>query len=77
MFYRNSGINATSVDHDQTPHFAASDQGLHCLPMSLLWDAKHKWVKKIKKQIRTDIVLVLYCGEHDQTWFDKMAVLSV
>ena len=24
---------------------AASDLGLHCLPMSLLWDARHKWVK--------------------------------
>ena len=23
---------------------AASDHGLHCLPMSLLWDARHKWV---------------------------------
>ena len=21
-----------------------SDLGLHCLPMSLLWDARHKWV---------------------------------
>ena len=24
---------------------AASDLGLHCLPMSLLWDARLKWVK--------------------------------
>ena len=55
MFYRNFSINATSVDPDQTSRFAASDQGLHCLPMSLLWDAKHKWVKNIKKQIRTDM----------------------
>ena len=23
---------------------AASDLGLHCLPMSLLWDARQKWV---------------------------------
>ena len=23
----------------------ASDPGLHCLLMSLLWDARHKWVK--------------------------------
>ena len=27
-------FNANSVDPDQTPHFAVSDQGLHCLPMS-------------------------------------------
>ena len=26
-------------DPDQTPRAAASDQGLYCLPMSLLWEA--------------------------------------
>ena len=36
---------ANSVDPDQTLHTVASDLGLHCLPMSLLWDAWHKWVK--------------------------------
>ena len=25
----------------------ASDLGLHCLAMSLLWDARHKWVKLV------------------------------
>ena len=30
-----------SVDPDQTSH---SDLGLHCLPISLLWDGRHKWV---------------------------------
>ena len=24
---------------------AASDLGLHCWPLSLLWDARHKWIK--------------------------------
>ena len=38
-------INASSVDPDQTLRFAASDLDLHCLPMSLLQDARHKWVK--------------------------------
>ena len=33
-------FNANSVDPDQTPRSAASDLGLHCLPM----DARHKWV---------------------------------
>ena len=28
--------NANSVDLDQTPQNAASDRGLHCLPMSIL-----------------------------------------
>ena len=39
--------NANSVDTDQTPRSAASDLGLHCLPMSLFGDARHKWVNKI------------------------------
>ena len=30
-------LNANSVDRDQTPRSAASDLGLHCLPMSLKW----------------------------------------
>ena len=42
-----SVINANSVDPDQTSRSAASDLGLHRLPMSLLWDARHKWVKTI------------------------------
>ena len=29
---------ANSVHPDQTPHSGASVLGLHCLPMSLLWD---------------------------------------
>ena len=34
-------FNANSGDPDQTPHNAASDLGLHCLPMSFLWDDRH------------------------------------
>ena len=42
MFYRNN--NANNVDPDQTPRSAASDLGLHCLLMPLLWDARLIWV---------------------------------
>ena len=41
-------FSANNVDPDQTPHSAASDLGLLCLPMSHLWDAWHKWVNVIK-----------------------------
>ena len=41
-----SEINANSVAPDQTPQNAASDQGLHCLPMSLLRDTKLIWVNR-------------------------------
>ena len=40
-------LNANSVDPDQTPRYAASDLGLHCLPMLLLWDARHKFVNAL------------------------------
>ena len=35
---------ANSGDPDQTPHFAASDLGLHCLPSTLLQVARLQWV---------------------------------
>ena len=38
-------LNANRVDPDQTPHSAALDLGLRYLQMSLLWEARHKWVK--------------------------------
>ena len=34
--FNNNVFNANSVD---------PDLGLHCLPLSLLWDTRHKWVK--------------------------------
>ena len=39
-----SELNANSVDPDQTPCSAASDQGQNHLPMPLLWDARLKWL---------------------------------
>ena len=42
-----SVLIANSVDPDQMPHSAASDLGLHCLPVSLLRDARHEWVNML------------------------------
>ena len=36
---------ANSGDPDQTPCSAASDLGLHCLPITLLWVSQLQWVK--------------------------------
>ena len=36
-----SELNANSIDADQTPRSAAFDLGLHRLPVSLLWGARH------------------------------------
>ena len=45
MFYRNSFIfYVNSVNPDQTPHSAASDQSI-LFAMSLLSDTSHKWVR--------------------------------
>ena len=35
---------ANSGDPDQTPHSVASDQGLHCLPITLLRVSRLQWV---------------------------------
>ena len=39
-------FNANIIDPDQTPHSVASDLCLHCLQMSLLWEAWYKWAYK-------------------------------
>ena len=44
MFYRILVLHANSLDPNQMPHSAASDLILHCLLMSLLWDARLKRV---------------------------------
>ena len=40
-------MKANSGDSDQTPRYAASDLGLHCLHMSHKKDAWCVWVKKL------------------------------
>ena len=69
-----------TVDPDQMPCSVASDLGLHCLPMSHLWDTRHKWVNKQVKCIS-----VLYVSnfsikntwEHRQDKQPEEVVLSV
>ena len=40
---------AKSGDPDQTPHFAAFDLGLHCLPVTLLWISRLQWVNASRR----------------------------
>ena len=35
---------ANNVDPDQMPHYVASDLGLHCLPMTILWISRYERV---------------------------------
>ena len=66
-FIQISELNANIVDTGQRSHSAASDLGLHCLPMSILWDAKLKWVKLIQflssEQIMKSVKLQ-YCSRN-------------
>ena len=52
-------FNANSVDPDQT-----SDPGLHCLPMSILWDARLKLVKPVDKIRTWQKLIEQYCTLH-------------
>ena len=47
---------ANSGDPDQTPHFAASDLGLQCLPVSHLGVYSFQWVTFDLFQKGTDIL---------------------
>ena len=56
-------LNANSVDPDQMPHFAASDLGLHCLQMCLLWYIRYKYVKNSHcAQISLPLILIYTNG---------------
>ena len=35
------------LDPDQMPHDVASDLGLHCLRMTLLWVSRKEWVMEM------------------------------
>ena len=64
VFYANSVdpdqmLHSAASDPDQILHSAASDLGLHCLPMSLLWDARLKWVYKV--YIRMARIKINWC----------------
>ena len=43
-FIEISELNSNNVDTDQTSRSVASNLGLYCLPMPLLYDARHKWI---------------------------------
>ena len=64
-----SELNANSVDPDQTP----SDLGLQCLPMSLLWEARLKWVKdsdqiaRLSESMFSDVTAY----RNDSKYFDR------
>ena len=71
MFYRNLCIYANSVDPDQTPRSAASELGLRCLQMTLLWDARLYWVK-LNMPSRVILALQSQCCGSTSVTFDRL-----
>ena len=52
-----------TVDPDRMPHFVASDRGLHCLPMTLLWVSRQERINGISAsyngEIKTILIIIL------------------
>ena len=79
-------MNANCVDPDQTPRSAASDLGLHCLPISLLWEARYKGVKRASvfeslkfyctclQIFSCDGAHVSYCPQQCRNWRSDVAL---
>ena len=57
FFLKYNFLLANSVVPDQTPRSAASDLGLHCLPMSIKWDARLIWVKNHRTALNSCITV--------------------
>ena len=59
-----ANLFANSEDPDQTPHSAASDLGLHCLPNTLLRVSWLQWANVITLYIWTlkfSAILIIRC----------------
>ena len=54
-----SKLFAKSEDLDQTPRSAASDLGLHCLPITLLGVSRVQWVNLFSTHLFTNSPPVL------------------
>ena len=59
---------ANSGDPDQTPHSAASDLGLHCLPITLLRVSRLQWVKTAQENKSRDILGKLFYSSENVCW---------
>ena len=58
-------FNANSVDTDRSPHSAASDLGLHSLPISLFGDSRHRWVVSFDEDC---VLSLLFDKDNTLSW---------
>ena len=61
---------ANSGDPDQIPHSAASDLGLHCLPIILLGVSRLQWINVLSKTIADKILFFSY-------YFSEKIILGI
>ena len=59
---------ANSGDSDQMLHSVASDLGLYCLPITLLWVSRLQWVK-VDSYLSSLYILEEHRGTHYIDWF--------
>ena len=52
-------VFANSGDPDQTSRSAASDLGLHCLPVTLSGVSRLQWVKHVKLKVGFCITMII------------------
>ena len=53
-------FHANSVYPDQMPHSAASNLGLHCLPITLLRGSQLKWVNIWPEDIQDSCLVLMF-----------------
>ena len=67
---------ANSRDPDQMPHSAASDLGLHCLPITLLQVSRLQWVNNLINQH----LFFFYIFIHTlikTTWYNILLIINL
>ena len=57
-------VFANSGDPDQTPHSAASDLGLHCLPITILLVSPLQWVNVLLLMVELCLWLIVVCSSN-------------
>ena len=56
--------NAKCANPDQSPHYMASDLGLHCLPMTLSWGTSINGLKREQKLSAIVGLITIYRGNN-------------
>ena len=72
-------LYANSEDPDQTPHSAASDLGLHCLPITLLGVSRQQWQIRLKvlKSSGPEVIICFSCSPQLSMKFSLLIIMKM